>query len=884
MASKGGAHSKYSDYLNQGKSQYKSGQYRAALKSFNKALTYDPKSRWALNEKGNALRMLGQYHDALRCYDSAISFDRVHSYPFPYIGKGDIYREQQSFSKAISEYNRAIKIKRHPWALNGKAQCLYATGKSDPAFRLAEEAIRLRPAFVYPYILEGDILSDRGSYRDALQKYEKALSILPISATELRANISGNIQKCHTNIQYKDGGRLKNHNNQNRNGTHSKYHTHKNTEDVHLVYRDHLDRGKEFFDLKRFPEALQSFELALENEPKSKWAWSWKGDTLRKLGRGDEAVRCYEQAISLDRSYSYIYPRIGKGDIYREQGLYSPALLEYDRAIGIKRHPRALFGKAQCLYETGAREQAFQLAKEVMQLNPSFMFSYILAGDVLFEQGSYDEALSEYEKALPLVYPGSTDILTSLNRKIQNCQMNGKPKKKNQIRDVWPFKRKNQHVQMNVPPVPEADTSSKVKGSNSDIPALLHLLSTGTNQERTDASGSLDRCVKKNLAAQIIRQKPFSLFERSLQDRVSDVRKNIAWALGNLAVNSYSHEVAESGILCCLADCLCDPSEDVRSAAAWSLAVIAQYGQGICVAETGMVRPCIRLMDDQNAVVREMAAFALDKVAFYASPEPLVHENGVAALAHHIMDTETAVRQKSLWALWSVACRGYADSLCEVDTLITDLKMCAQSRNLEVCKAAISVIGELATVTQKSFLENKDLEQILLKGLSSRSNRVRGASVWAIGRWIDAGIDQGFTRNGVKEQLKECRKDTVRVHVFDHNERRWKERSIGGIAGVVLKKFDTPLPPSPESSKSDYKTAYFIAISYVNALQQNQLQNARESGIHLERVVSDSILQDVKKQRDLLDLYSRQGIDEIPGEFVDEAGLLKEAIHAKAME
>ncbi|KAF1078118.1 tetratricopeptide repeat protein [Methanogenium sp. MK-MG] len=616
--------------------------------------------------------------------------------------------------------------------------------------------------------------------------------------------------------------------------------------DTHSKYQNNMDKGHSQYKSGQYRDALKFFEKAITFDPQSYVAWNWKGSSLRRLGRYEEAIKCYDHAIFLDKS-SYPFPHIGKGDIFFKQKLIPKALTEYNRAIKIKRHPWALNGKAHCLYETGKKDQAFRLAEEVIQMRPSFVFPDILEGDIFSDRGSYNDALKRYDKALSLTHLDSTEIQDSLNHKKLNCRIYVAP---DQV----------------------------------DIAHFMHLLSTGTNQERADASDSLDRCVKNNLAGQIIRQRPFSLFERSLQDPVPDVRQNILWALGNLACNSYSHEVAESEILCRLVDCLHDPSEDVRSAAAWSLAVLAESGQGIHVAETGMVSPCIRLLDDPNAEVREMAAFALDKVSFYASPEPLVRENGIVALARHIMDGETSVREKNLWALWSVASRGYSNSLCEIDMLITDLKLCAQSRNPEIRKAAISIIGELSTVTDKSFLENKDLERILITGIGSKRNRVRGASVWAIGRWVDAGLSKTFTRNGAKDLLKTCYNDQHKVHVFYHNEKNWKQRSIGGIAGDVLKKFDSSRPVPTQSSKSDYQTAYFIAKGYVDELHRNELQNACKSVVHLEHLVSGSILSDVQKQRGILEYYLKQEIEGIPEEFENMAEISKEMILVKTME
>ena len=144
--------SKHKDYLDIGKKQYQKGHFHDALNSFEKNLKFHPKSHRAWNWKGNTLRKLDRYEEALSCYDQAISFDLFNSYVFPYIGKGDVYREKKQYASALLEYNKAIKIQKHPYALNGKAQCLYEIGKKDHAFQLAEEVIQMRPSLLFPYI------------------------------------------------------------------------------------------------------------------------------------------------------------------------------------------------------------------------------------------------------------------------------------------------------------------------------------------------------------------------------------------------------------------------------------------------------------------------------------------------------------------------------------------------------------------------------------------------------------------------------------------------------------------------------------------------------------------------------------------------------------
>ncbi len=387
--------------------------------------------------------------------------------------------------------------------------------------------------------------------------------------------------------------------------------------DVHSKYRHYYNKGKSQYKSGHFLDALKSFDTALEFEPKIYRAWNWRGSTLRRLGRYEEALTCYDRAISLDRSKSYIFPYIGKGDIYREQKSYSKALSEYDRAIKIKKHPWSLNGKAQCLYETGKKDKAFRLAEEAIRMRPSFVFPYILVGDISFDRDLFMDAKKIYQKAFSLTYSSSQSLRIYLNNKIQECKNN----------------------------------EDGVNENLNESMILIRQLVSGTDKERSDASYQLDLFAKGNQAGQIIRNNPFPVFESSLGDPVAEVRRNIPWILANLALNGFSFEVAESGILNRIVPNLNYKDTDVQSAAAWSLGVLAEAGQGIHVAESGMVAPSIQLLYASNTELRALAAFALDKVAFYASPELLVQEKGIVPLVSHILDKDTSVRVANLWAL-----------------------------------------------------------------------------------------------------------------------------------------------------------------------------------------------------------------------------------------
>lgn len=627
---------------------------------------------------------------------------------------------------------------------------------------------------------------------------------------------------------------------------------------VQSAYTHNLSRGQTLYRTQCFEEALGCFKKALMLEPHSHVAWNEKGNTLRRLGRHEEAMDCYERAIHLDKKRSYPFPYIGIADMYREQEQYPMAILYYDKALGIKRHPWALNGKGVCLFAQNQTDKALELAEEAIRARPKFLYPYILKGDILSERAACQDALRSYRKAFDLIRGSSPELRRKVENKIARCSE-------------------------------MLDHGNLIKLDNGDrlgIDELFALLRSGDDRDRIHASYQLDIMAKGGAAGEVMQNGPFNDLIGALGDAIPDVRRNTLWVIGNLALQGYSYEVAGSGILPEASARLDDPVDMVCSAAAWSLAMVAGAGQGIAVADSGAIKRCIRLLKDKNAESQACAALALDKIAFYASPEPLVRSGGVTELARCLSAKDGGVRTCALWALWSIACRGYADSLRDADTLVTDLKQCAQDRDRDIQRAAVSIIGELSNVSDKSFLQQKDLEKILLACIGSESKRVRGAAIWAAGQWMDGGHVSVLLQAGVKEAIGGHLDNSARVYVFDHSEHRWKQRSIGGVANEVLKKFATP-PESPSPGlipcRPDYRTAYFVAQNLVNHLHQGDILEARKSVVHLEEFVCGGILEMVHRIRERLLFQSEVEIDEVSGDFADEVEMLKEDILREAM-
>ena len=91
------------------------------------------------------------------------------------------------------------------------------------------------------------------------------------------------------------------------------------------------NRGNALQVLKRYAEALASYDRALTVRPDYAEALNNRGSALHELKRYDEALASYDRALTLRPDYAEaLYNR---GNALQELKRYAEALASYDRAL-----------------------------------------------------------------------------------------------------------------------------------------------------------------------------------------------------------------------------------------------------------------------------------------------------------------------------------------------------------------------------------------------------------------------------------------------------------------------------------------------------------------------------------------------------------------------
>jgi tetratricopeptide (TPR) repeat protein len=139
-------------------------------------------------------------------------------------------------------------------------------------------------------------------------------------------------------------------------------------------------------------------------ESSSAKVWFNKGFALSTLGKDDEAIKAYDEAIRLDPKLVAAWNN--KGYVLSGQGKHDEGLNAFDEAIRLDPNSvAAWFNKGVSLYSQTKYEEAIKAYDETIRLDPSSSLAWSAwhnKGVALNDQDKYDEAIKAFDEAIRL--------------------------------------------------------------------------------------------------------------------------------------------------------------------------------------------------------------------------------------------------------------------------------------------------------------------------------------------------------------------------------------------------------------------------------------------------------------------------------------------------
>lgn len=162
--------------------------------------------------------------------------------------------------------------------------------------------------------------------------------------------------------------------------------------------------NSKFFPWSSLINALKVQKQIMEQDDatlKTKKSWLTVGKVLLERKEYEEALRAYNEAISLDDNYTAAY--IGKSRTLSKLKRYQEALAASQRLIQLDPNiSLAWNNKGNALYNLKRYEDALVACEKAIHLDPDYTHAWDNKGRALYGLKRYEEALAACEKAIYL--------------------------------------------------------------------------------------------------------------------------------------------------------------------------------------------------------------------------------------------------------------------------------------------------------------------------------------------------------------------------------------------------------------------------------------------------------------------------------------------------
>ena len=140
------------------------------------------------------------------------------------------------------------------------------------------------------------------------------------------------------------------------------------------------------------------FSHAIEVTQSNYIAYNNLGVTYDKLGRHQEAMESYKQAIRIKPDYADAHFNLGNA--YGKHGRYQDAIESYKQAIRIKPDfAMAHFNLGNAYDKLGHHQEAMESYKQAIRIKPDYADAHYNLGVTCYKLGRYQDAVESYRQA-----------------------------------------------------------------------------------------------------------------------------------------------------------------------------------------------------------------------------------------------------------------------------------------------------------------------------------------------------------------------------------------------------------------------------------------------------------------------------------------------------
>jgi tetratricopeptide (TPR) repeat protein len=329
--------------------------------------------------------------------------------------RGIALAAQGRLTEAESRFRRVVQLRPEDAAAhNHLGAVLAALERWDEAIAHYHRAIALRPALAAAHGNLADALRQQGRFEEALEAYQQALRLGGDSA-ETHFGLASTYRLLSRHAEaarhYRRTLDLRPGTVEAQSGLAAALAADGRPDEALEAGGEALrtlgrapaatafELATTFLRLGRFDEAIAAYRQALALRPDDPDTLNNLGTALWELGRLEEAEAHYHRALALRAGDAEI--RNNLGNALREQGRLDEAAACYREALRIRGDsPEALSNLGVVLTSLGTLDEAEAALRRAIDLRPDWAVARDNLATVLLKKGNLEAALAGYEEAL----------------------------------------------------------------------------------------------------------------------------------------------------------------------------------------------------------------------------------------------------------------------------------------------------------------------------------------------------------------------------------------------------------------------------------------------------------------------------------------------------
>ncbi len=285
--------------------------------------------------------------------------------------EGNRFQDQGLFDKAISHYNKALKIGgENEKVLTEKGNTLMKMGDMEQAIQVFKRAAEIGTNFPRAYQGLGTAYSQIGNFQEAKESFRKVLELEPHNVlVQYNIGVLHQDEGDHDSAQryFEQGIKLN-----------SKF------------LKNYLGLAKNYEAQDNPRESLKTYQEAMKHHPDQTFLFVTAGDFCLKHDLNQEAEDIFNKAISANGTHIHLYNRMGIA--LRKQKKFNEAITNFAKAIKINSDDANLrYNLAKAYYLKGEEIISIEKLLKAFELDSDLRFKFEEDGNFSKLMGKYPE-------------------------------------------------------------------------------------------------------------------------------------------------------------------------------------------------------------------------------------------------------------------------------------------------------------------------------------------------------------------------------------------------------------------------------------------------------------------------------------------------------------